>query len=116
MRIVYRTSKTLKEGTHPFWIRITKDRKTTFIATGHSLHPKYWNENPTGFKEAIRKSYPEPHREDLISRLMAKENQYTTAAKSLTMADEVHDVRALASKAIEGRRQARKYTLLEYLA
>ncbi|MBD2752029.1 site-specific integrase [Spirosoma validum] len=115
VRVIYRTSKTLKDGTHPFWVRITKDRKTKFIATGLSLHPKHWNDKHTGFKEAIRKSYPEPLREDLINRLTAKEAQYAQAAKSLTLADEVHDAGAVAAKAIENRSRARSYSVLEYL-
>ena len=60
VRVVYRTSKTLKDGSHPFWISTIKDRRTKFIATGLSLHPKHWNDKYTGSREAIRKSYPEP--------------------------------------------------------
>lgn len=116
VRIIYRTAKILKDGSHPFWIRITKDRKTTFVATGLSLHPKYWNDKYTGYREAIRKSYPEPYREELITRLTQKEEQYSGAARSLASADEVHDAKAVAAKAIEGRKQARRYTLLEYLS
>jgi hypothetical protein len=37
VKIIYRTAKTLSDGSHPFWVRITKDRKSKFIATGLSL-------------------------------------------------------------------------------
>ena len=43
VKVVYYTYKTLADGTHPFMVRITKDRKLKYLATGLSLHPKYWN-------------------------------------------------------------------------
>lgn len=115
VRVIYRTDKTLKDSTHPFWLRITKDRKSRYVATGLSLNPKYWNEKYTNYREAIRKSYPDAYRKDLIEKLEAWETKYSNAAKSLAGADEVHDAKAVASKAIEGREQARKYTVLDYL-
>jgi integrase len=115
VRLIYRTAKTLTDGSHPFWIRITKDRNTKYIATGLSLHPKYWNEKYTGYKEAIRKSYPEPRREILIKELQEWETKYSSAAEVLSKDDERHDVKAVASKAIEGRKQTRSITLLAYI-
>ncbi|MDB5239565.1 MAG: integrase, partial [Spirosoma sp.] len=115
VKVIYRTAKTLADGSHPFWLRITKNRKSTFVATGLSLHPKYWNDNYTGYKEAIRKSYSEPHRNDLIKRLDEWELKYRNAADTLADGDEVHDANAVASKAIEGRIQARRVTLLAYI-
>ncbi|GAB3503641.1 site-specific integrase [Spirosoma knui] len=115
VKIIYRTAKTLKDGSHPFWLRITKDRKTTFIATGLSLLPKHWNDKYSSYKEAIRKSYPEPFRDELIVKLTEWEEKYSSAAKSLSIADEVHDSRAVASKANESRKQNRSITLLAYM-
>ncbi|WP_461112986.1 Arm DNA-binding domain-containing protein [Spirosoma jeollabukense] len=66
VKVIYRNVKTLADGSHPFWLRITKSRKTTYVATGFSLHPKYWNDNYSSYRDAIRKSYPEPYRNDLI--------------------------------------------------
>ncbi|QJW90748.1 site-specific integrase [Spirosoma taeanense] len=115
VRIIYRTAKTLSDGSHPFWVRITKDRKTKFVATGLSLAPKYWNDKYTGFKEAIRKSYPEPYREELIKKLTSWENKYADTAEALASADEKHDARTVASKTIEGRKRTRDATLLAYI-
>ena len=115
VKVIYRTAKTLADGSHPFWLRITKDRKSTFVATGRSLHPKYWNNNYTGYKEAIRKSYPETYRNELIKKLHEWEQKYSKAADTLADGDEIHDAKAVASKAIEGRKQARSVTLLAYI-
>lgn len=115
VKIIYRTAKTLADGLHPFWLRITKDRKSTFVATGLSLHPKYWNDNYSSYRDAIRKSYPEPYRNELIKRLYEWEQKYSTAADTLADGDEIHDAKAVASKAIEGRKQARRVTLLAYI-
>ena len=115
IKVVYRAAKTLADGSHPFWLRITKDRKSTFVATGLSLHSKYWNDKHTGYKEAIRKSYPEPYRDELIKKLDGWEQKYSNAADTLSDADETHDARAVAYKAIEGRKQARSVTLLAYI-
>ncbi|UFH51816.1 site-specific integrase [Spirosoma sp. KNUC1025] len=115
VRIIYRTAKALVDGSHPFWVRITKDRKSTFVATGHSLLPKYWNDNYTNYREAIRKSYPEPHRNNLINALEGWEKKYSHAADTLAVSDERHDTKAVANKAIEERKQARRVMLLAYI-
>ena len=76
VKVVYFTSKTLADGSHPFLVRITKDRQRKYIAIGESLLPKYWNPDKSGFREAIRKSYPDPSRDRLIvSYLVAKPNE-----------------------------------------
>lgn len=111
VKVVYRTDKTLKDGTNPFWLRITKRRKTKYIATGLSLHPKYWNAE----KGEVRRSYPEPFREELIQSLRKWEEKYSAAAKELAGADELHSAREVAAKAIEGRKATRRVKLLEYL-
>lgn len=115
VKVIYRDVKTLADGSHPFWLRITKNRKTTYVATGYSLHPKYWNNNYSSYRDAIRKSYPDDFRNDLIKKLAEKENTYAQAAKTLADADEIHDTKAVVSKAIEGRKQARSITLLAYI-
>lgn len=115
VKIIYRTAKTLADGSHPFWLRITKNRKTTFIATGLSLPPKHWNGKYSGYKEAIRKTYPEPYREELIRKLTGWERKYADAAENLFGADEQHDAKAVASKAIEGRKQTHSIMLLAYI-
>lgn len=114
VRLIYRTHKTLADGSHPFWLRITKDRKTTYVATGISLLPKYWNDKYTSYKEAIRKNYPEPYRNDLIKKLLEWEQKYSNAAETLSGNDQIHDAKDVAAKAIEGRKQTRSVTLLEY--
>lgn len=111
VKVVYRTDKTLKDGTHPFWLRITKSRKTRYVATGLSLHPKHWNEQ----KEEIRRSYPEPFREELIKNLRRWEDKYADAAKELAEDDEAHDAGDVAAKAIEGRTATRRVKLLAYI-
>ena len=111
VKAVYYTSKLMADGSHPFVIRITKDRKLKYISTGLTLQPKYWNEQ----KKEIRKSYPEPYRNDLIKKLAEWEHKYSNAANTLADADEIHDATDVAIKAIEGRKKARSVTLLAYI-
>lgn len=110
VKVVYYTSNTLADGSHPFFVRITKDRKRKYIATGLSLHPKYWNE----LKKEVRKSYPEPGRDKLLKKLVEWEAKYSGAAEALAEADEQHDAPAVAAKAIEGRKAQRRIKLITY--
>ncbi|MGI4831874.1 MAG: site-specific integrase [Janthinobacterium lividum] len=110
VKVVYYTSNTLADGSHPFFLRITKDRKRKYIATGLALHPKYWNAG----KKEVRKSYPEPGREKLLRQLAEWEVKYSGAATALAEADEQHDALAVATKAIEDRKAARRVKLLAY--
>lgn len=66
IRLVLRT-KINKEGKYPLAIRITKDRKSTFIYTGHYIDKKHWDEK----NRSIRKSYPNSTRLNnlLLSKL-----------------------------------------------
>ncbi len=43
-----------QDGTFPLAIRITKDRKTSYIYLNYSIHPKDWNAE----EQKVRKSYP----------------------------------------------------------
>jgi integrase len=111
VKAVYFTSKTLADGSHPFMVRITKDRARKYIATGLSLHPKFWNEQ----KNEIRRSYPDPYRSTLLDELRKWEEKYRNAAETLSTADENHDAKAVASKAIENRKATRRVQMLAYL-
>ncbi len=108
--IVYRTAKTLADGSHPFWVRITKDRKSKFVATGLSLHPQFWNPD----KEKIRSSYPTERRKVLEATLRNWEEKYSDAAEELSEADQVHDVSSIADKVSDERKATRQFKLLAY--
>ena len=110
VKVVYYAYKTLADGSHPFMVRITKDRKLKYIATGQSLHPKYWNP----LKKEVRKSYPDTARDKLLTKLAEWQAKYSGAADTLAEADEQHDAPAVAAKAIEGRKAARRVKLLAY--
>jgi site-specific recombinase XerD len=114
VRIVYFTSKTLADGSHPLLVCITKDRKRKYIATGLSLLPKYWNAEKSNYRDAVRKSYPEPQRDKLIVKLAEWEAKYKGAADTLAEADEQHNAQEVAFKAIEGRKAQRRVKLLAY--
>ena len=114
VKVIYFPSKTLADGSHPFLVRITKDRQRKYLATGKSLLPKYWNAEKSNYRDAIRKSYLEPYREQLIKALTDWEVKYSEAASTLAGADEQHDAPAVAAKAIEGRKAARRVKLLAY--
>lgn len=110
VKVVYYIYKTLADGSHPFMVRITKDRKLKYIATGQSLHPKYWNP----LKKEVRKSYPDKARDKLLIKLAEWQAKYSGAADTLAEADEQHDAPAVAAKAIEGRKATRRVKLLAY--
>lgn len=108
--IIYRTAKTLADGSHPFWVRITKDRKSKFVATGLSLHPQYWNAE----KEKIRSSYPTERRKSLEAALRNWEEKYSDAAEMLSEADQIHDASSVAAKVSDERKTSRQFKLLAY--
>jgi len=53
VKIVLRKKKN-NDGTYPLAIRITKDRKSSFIHLGHNLHDKDWD----GANQRVKKSHP----------------------------------------------------------
>jgi integrase len=56
VKIVFFTSKTLSNGTHPVMIRLTKDRKAKYISTGLNLKPEQWDEETNEPKKKIPNS------------------------------------------------------------
>ena len=110
VKVVYHPGKTLADGSHPFLVRITKNRKQLYRSTGLSLLPKYWNAE----KHEVRRSYPEPQREKLIQKLDEWKKKYEEAADNLAEADEQHEAETVLAKAIEGRKASRRIKLLAY--
>jgi integrase len=111
VKVVYYTSNTLADGSHPFFVRITKNRKRKYIATGLSLHPKHWHE----INKVPRNNFPNPEqREELVSALQEWHDKYKDAANELAKADEQHDAISVASKVAEKRSKTRSGKLLAY--
>ncbi|GAB2560789.1 site-specific integrase [Spirosoma areae] len=110
VKAIYFTSKTLADGSHPFMVRITKDRKRKYIATGLTLHPSFWNEETNTF----RKSVPVDKRKTIETALRKWEEKYSDAAETLADADEVHDAGSVATKVSSERLATRKFKLLAY--
>lgn len=110
VKAIYFPSKTLADGSHPFMLRITKDRKRKYIATGLSLHPQFWNEQTNTF----RKNVPLEKRKAIETALRKWEEKYSEAAETLAEADEVHDAKSVAVKVSHERLSTRKYKLLSY--
>jgi len=54
LKLVQRTQKQNKLGEAPIYLRITENRKTTFLSAGVSVFPKQWNAE----KEQVRTSHP----------------------------------------------------------
>jgi integrase len=60
-----------KKGLYPICIRITKDRKSTFLYTGQYLEEKYWD----SAKQRVKKSHPNTARlNNLIVAKLAEAN------------------------------------------
>jgi integrase len=110
VKVVYYTHKTLADGSHPFMVRITKNRKPVYRATGLSLHPKYWNED----KKEIRRSFPGDAKA-LWRKLEAKAADYEKVAEELAEADELHEAETVFQKVSEARKATRRIKLLAYI-
>jgi integrase len=111
VRVIYRKYDTLKDGSHPFFICITKSRQRKYIATGLSLHPQYWNDE----KGTFRKNVPPAQRKALEAAFRIWVERYTEAAHTLADTDEEHDARAVATKVSSERLSKRKFQLLNYM-
>jgi integrase/recombinase XerD len=60
-----------KDGTFPLAIRITKDRKSSYIYIGQHLDKKYWDP----LKRHVKKSHPNSARlNNLIAKKIAETN------------------------------------------
>ncbi|MGY2132705.1 phage integrase SAM-like domain-containing protein [Hymenobacter sp. HD11105] len=109
VKIIYFTGKVLADGSHPFLIRITKNRKQLYRSTGLSLQPRYYNFE----KKEIRRNYPGDAKA-LWRKLEAKAATYEQAAEDLASADEQHDAETVLSKVSQTRRATRRVKLLAY--
>lgn len=110
VNVVYYTHKTLKDGSHPFVVRITKDRRNRWVSTGISLHPDFWNKD----KNTFRKNVSEEKRKTIEIALRKWQEKYAEAADALADSDEAHDARSVATKVSEERRTIRQFKLLSY--
>lgn len=90
--VLYR-SKTLKDGTHPILIRITKGRKVSYIGIGYSLRPENWNEEESKAWE----SKPRISNEEKLSlepyQLQVRKDLYSSAR--------VHDLAKVINSKLE---------------
>lgn len=110
VKVIYYTSKTYADGSHPFMLRITKNRKRKYISTGLSLHPDDWDTERATF----RKSYPKDKRDAINASIKKWESKYADAAIELADADEQHDAYSVALKVSEVRQTERQFRLLSY--
>lgn len=109
VKIVFFTGKVLADGSHPFLIRITKNRKQLYRSTGISLQMRYWNSE----KKEIRRSYPGDAKA-LWRKLEAKAATFEEAAGALAEADEQHEADTVLAKVSEQRKAARRVKLLAF--
>ena len=71
--------KANKNGTYPLALRITKDRKTSFIHLGYHLHLKDWDE----VEQRVRKSHPNSTRlNNLIATKVAEASDKSLEAET----------------------------------
>ena len=80
VKIVLR-AKGNKDGTFPLAIRITKDRKTSFVHLGQNLYPDDWNP----IEQTVRKSHPNSAR--LNNFLLKKKSEANDTLLSLQTQD-----------------------------
>ena len=110
VKIIYFTSKTLADGSHPFMLRITKNRERKYIATGLSLHPQFWNKQTGSF----RKNIPREKRKQLEADFLRWENEYGDSAEALARKGEAHEAKDIAAKVSDERKITRQFKLLAY--
>ncbi|HLV24336.1 MAG TPA: site-specific integrase [Moheibacter sp.] len=91
VKVVLRKKKN-KDGSYPLAIRITKDRKTSFIHLGYHLKPEEWNAD----KEQVKSSHPNSKRlNNFILKKKAEASDKSIEAE--TIKDDV-SVRAIRKK------------------
>ncbi len=91
VKIVLR-QKPNKDGTLPLCLRITKDRKTSFIHLGYSLKEDDWD----AIAQKVKRSYPSHVR--LNNFLIKKLSEATNGALELETDKSVVSVKAVKSK------------------
>ncbi|MDX2001404.1 MAG: site-specific integrase [Chitinophagales bacterium] len=106
VKAVLFTSKTLSNGEHPIMIRLYRDRKLKYLATGYSAFPHQWDDE---------KSLPtkrHPLADDIEVILKAKLNE----ASKLNVFDQIEDKESnLEETAVKLKRgKASKVTLLDF--
>ncbi|MGB3775349.1 MAG: phage integrase SAM-like domain-containing protein, partial [Leeuwenhoekiella sp.] len=79
VKVVLRKKKN-SEGFFPVSIRITKDRKSSYLGTGQYIEEKYWDEK----NRCIRKSHP--NAKDLNNFILAKLSE----ANKKVLESEIH--------------------------
>ena len=110
VKIVFWTSKTLADGSHPFVVRIHKGGTRKHITTGLSLHPQFWNPN----KHEIRQNYPIDRRKALEKALQIWKDRFTNAAEEYSATDSPHDADSIVHKVADERNATRQFKLLAY--
>lgn len=89
VRAVLRKKKN-KAGLCPIAIRITKDRKSTFVSTGQYINEKYWDNR----NRAVRKSHPNSNAiNNYILSKVAEANRKTLEAEMKPEYQTVSDIR-----------------------
>ncbi len=110
VKVIYYPSKTLADGSHPFMVRISKDRQRKYIMTGLSIHPQYWNRETNDF----RKSVPTAKQKEMRAAFKKWEEKYSQVAEELANADEQHEAKTVAATVATERSNKRKFKLLAY--
>jgi hypothetical protein len=78
------------EGQYPIAIRITKDRKSTYLGTGQYIEEKYWDEK----NRCVRKSHPNASiSNNFIITKVAEANKKTLEAESSTDYQTVNSIK-----------------------
>lgn len=89
VRAVLRKKKN-KAGLCPIAIRITKDRKSTFVSTGQYINEKYWDDR----NRAVRKSHPNSNAlNNYILSKVAEANRKTLEAEMKPEYQTVSEIR-----------------------
>lgn len=91
VKVVLRKKKN-KNGTYPLALRITKDRKTSFIHLGYHLFPKDWDEK----EQRVKKSHSNSTR--LNNFIMAKVAEASDAALEAEVQKKAASSRAIKQK------------------
>ena len=88
-KFILRESKILKNGTHPVYLRITENRKSTFKSTGIYVKARDWNQQA----QRIRKSHAlaNEYNQHLKNMIIDVEKKWIESAK--TEKQSVRDVR-----------------------
>jgi integrase len=100
--VVFYKYKTYSNGNHPVMIRITSNRKSSYLATGYAVKPENWDEQNNKLIETRSKLHPEKkplsNAKAINSDIESKLNEVIIAKQQVAASDQSQASRLIKNK------------------